>query len=152
MLEVLLEESAFYTLIAGFAFALLLSLVALALLPTLALPRTRKKYLPRLGRTALFLVLLFAWGGIANGVWFCLPSQSWYFQADPVIRYLPIAPVGEWWLDRMCGGHLKAGFTMLHLQALWLVFTLAVWGLAWLSYKRVRRGQAQPHQAWVQSL
>lgn len=133
----MLDETCFYLLVAGLALAALVGLAALALLPTLAFPRSRKKYLSRLAGASLFLGLLFAWGGIANAVWFALPSQGWYFQADPVVRYLPIAPVGEWWLDKACGGHLMPGFTMLHLQALWLLFTLPVWGLAWLSYKRL---------------
>ena len=137
MLTDLLAETYFYVLVAGLALASLVSLAALILLPTLASPRNRKKYISRLAGASLFLGLLFAWGGIANAIWFALPSQSWYVQADPVVRYLPIAPVGEWWLDKACGGHLLPGFTMLHLQALWLLFTLPVWGLAWLSYTRL---------------
>ena len=139
MLADLLAETYVYVLVAGLALALLVGLAALALLPTLVSPRSRKKYVSRLAGSSLFLGLLFAWGGIANAVWSALPSQGWYVQADPVVRYLPIAPVGEWWLDKACGGHLLPGFTMLHLQALWLLFTLPVWGLAWLSYTRLVR-------------
>lgn len=139
MLTALWHETYFYVLVAGLAFVLIVALVALALLPTLIYPRSRGNYLSRLARASLFLGLLFAWGGIANLVWLGLPSQNWYVQADPVIRYLPIAPVGDWWLDRVCGGHLLPGFTMLHLRTLWLAFSVAVWGLAWISYTRLRR-------------
>lgn len=134
-----LLEAYFYLTFGGALFALLLLLGALVLLP--ALFRDRKKYLSYLFRTSIFLGLLFAWGGIANSLWFALPTERWYVQADPLVRYLPIIPFGSWTLDEACGGHLLPGTSMLSLQALWLLFTIAVWGLSWLCYGRLRPGR-----------
>lgn len=141
MLSNYLLEAYFYAIVAGSLFVSILLLGAIVLLP--ALFRNREKYLPYLLRTSIFLGLLFVWGGIANSLWFALPTERWYVQADPLVRYLPIIPFGSWMLDEVCGGHLLPGTSMLSLQALWLLFTVVVWSLSWFCFGRLVHPRAQ---------
>lgn len=137
MLREHLNEACFYVIFAGTTFSVLLLLGALVLLPTLLW--NPEKYPSRLLGISISLGLLFGWGGVANSLWFSLPTERWYVQADPLVRYLPIVPFGSWTLDEACGGHLLPGTSMLSLQALWLLFTVVVWSLSWFCYVRFRR-------------
>lgn len=144
MLAEQLAEIGFYVVFAGIGFTLLLVLVALVLSPMIV--KGGRTYISWLSRAALFLALLFGWGCVANSVWFGLPIHRWYVAGDPLIRFSPIVPLGRWTLDEACGGHLQPGVSMLSLQALWALFTVIVWSLAWISYTRLRdrRRPAEP--------
>jgi uncharacterized membrane protein YjjP (DUF1212 family) len=86
-------EAFFYVLFGGVILAAIFALVAMILLPMLR--HGRDRYFSCLFRSTLFAALVFFWGGIANGVWFALPTERWYVQADPLFRYFPLIPFGS---------------------------------------------------------
>ncbi len=115
------------------------SFVLLALLLSPIAFRSSARYLFLMERIGLFSSLLLLTGSLVNGVWMGAVYNRLYSSQDTVVDCYAFIPFGQWVLDQEYGnetGALLNGAELWHLQALWLLFAAAAWGMAVLGYRR----------------
>jgi hypothetical protein len=89
-------------------------------------------------RLASFLAIFLVVGAFFNGLWSCLIYGRFYESADYLSGFLPFCPLTKFWLEMPD----RSGQLMdvpIQLQFIWLLFTIATWGITILLYQCFRR-------------
>jgi hypothetical protein len=91
-------------------------------------------------RWAIFNVCLFITAGLANGLWSCLVFGRLYWSSDYVFDLTPFWPVTQRTIDAPFGDQVGGlfGISLLHLQALWMLFAICTWVAAFALYRVCR--------------
>jgi hypothetical protein len=113
--------------------------------------RQRQALASRIGRFAIFNLLLLLVGAVFSGVWSCTIWGRFYDSTDYTFDFIPFWPITQSTVDRPWGderGRLF-GISLFELQLIWLAFALGTWATTIYLYRTLERIRAADTPALI---